>query len=131
MNKPKEKRMIGIKWTRTSKGTTYEGRSIGFDCKYAHIVKQLEEFGRVSCWSQDSPNGFLEVATTYDYDEVLEYIKYLGTQKPEAQAMPCALYPCYTCTFKDRCRFVYHTKLKMPLKYQANRCPFYEKKSTS
>ena len=139
MNKPKEKRMIGINWAHGPDDKHKQG-SIGFECRYPNIVEELKEFGSVMCWSEKSPRGFLDVSPTYDYDEVLEYIKYLGTQKPEKKEPThrgqmeswSKEYACHDCAFMTRCMHHYGGQTKMhtgPL-FRYNPCPFYKKRST-
>lgn len=84
MDKPKEKRMIGIRTTKYSPGNS-GSNAIIFDCKNKQTVKELKEFGTTREWCQSEyPYAYiLRVNTLYDYDKVLEYIKFLGKEKPE------------------------------------------------
>ena len=135
MDKPKEKRMIGITAQRGERGESKKSRYIGFDCKYSNIVKQLKEFGHVESKAQGiAGRGYLVVDACYSYSEVLEYIKFLGKDKPEKKkadrryAIGQAAYMCFSCKLTD-CPYRWDKKMNIN-DPEFMTCPFRERQDT-
>ena len=120
MDKPKEKRLLGIRSTRYSPGNSTFVRTIVFDCKYQSVANKLKSFGTVQRWCQSEYKHayMLTVDTFYDYDEVLEYVKSLGKEKPEKKeidrryAIGQAASVCFSCS-RTLCPFRWHYKMNI------------------